>query len=368
VANPFHPRPDCPVPSTPSIEGSLVSSCEVRQPPQFPWLMAPPPPIFPPGFEFGCYKPSVEVRTTIRSLGSSESSLPGELTASIDFPRSSETGWCEPRIILDFSPGVSCPPKPEGSASMKMKFEAGAMMSAVMMDSRKCEWAVRWKGSAACPTFVPAGDGTPANPTVQISQIYGQNSIWGDIFILLDDEAYEEADELICPYTYGGAMFIDGPPDFSVLNTPTGVDSPACCTDEITVVGILEDVGPIQLLLHDSKAGDPPEGDPFGVQYELRYNLVKFRLPKLDTDEATPLTITLTNGPGVFNGFDSLSDRGDCGPCGQTIWTCPVTIDTGGTSRDIVVVTGGECDNYSPYLHLTTITLHFDNGIFIGAD
>jgi hypothetical protein len=91
MPNAFPPKPGCPVPVVPAIEGTLAP---------FDILCVPPDPIFefpafefplpePPGFNFGCYEPSLEVDFA-----------QGSPSFSIDrtYPDESETGKCAPNL------------------------------------------------------------------------------------------------------------------------------------------------------------------------------------------------------------------------------------------------------------------------------
>jgi hypothetical protein len=112
VARAFPPRPECPdIPDIAAIEGSLVDlSQEVSDAPppayEFPAFEFPMP--NPPGNAFGCYGVSMSSRLNADSSGVPivSSSIDPLFEAVIRYPKSSDTGVCQP--VFDFN--VKIPP------------------------------------------------------------------------------------------------------------------------------------------------------------------------------------------------------------------------------------------------------------------
>lgn len=112
MARAFPPRPECPdIPDIAAIEGSLVDlSQEVSDAPppayEFPAFEFPMP--NPPGNAFGCYGVSMSSRLNADSSGVPivSSSIDPLFEAVIRYPKSSDTGVCQP--VFDFN--VKIPP------------------------------------------------------------------------------------------------------------------------------------------------------------------------------------------------------------------------------------------------------------------
>lgn len=96
----FPPRPDCPdVPTSEAIDVTPFTF-DTDLPPlitEFPIWDFPPPE--PPSFDFGCYSPTIT--SAFSSTGTPK------FVASIAFPKSAETGTCEPSF--DFDVCIPCP-------------------------------------------------------------------------------------------------------------------------------------------------------------------------------------------------------------------------------------------------------------------
>lgn len=116
MANAFPFKSDCPVPSIDAITGSLVASCLVSSPPdpifEFPNDFPVPPP---PGFNFGCYEPSVRVRFQSATISTdpetSEQVILSQPSFGVNvlYPNRDETGLCQPvfEFLVRF-PGIIC--------------------------------------------------------------------------------------------------------------------------------------------------------------------------------------------------------------------------------------------------------------------
>lgn len=112
MARAFPPRPECPdIPDIDAIEGSLVNlSQEVSKIPppayEFPAFEFPMP--NPPGNAFGCYGVSMSTRLNVDSSGSAivSSSIDPAFEAIVRYPKSSDTGVCQP--VFDFN--IKIPP------------------------------------------------------------------------------------------------------------------------------------------------------------------------------------------------------------------------------------------------------------------
>lgn len=100
----FPYRSDCPISSTPAVEGSLIEDCEISSVPAPIWTN----PVFqfyPPGvFEMGCFfppDPSVDFKVGIKP----------SFSAWITYPSSEETGVCEPKFnfLVRLPGGGACP-------------------------------------------------------------------------------------------------------------------------------------------------------------------------------------------------------------------------------------------------------------------
>lgn len=130
----FPLRPGCPVPSVSAITGMLVSSCKVDDPPepifQFPLFQQPIP--NPPGFNYGCYAPSVTVTTHLNQVTPFA-------TANISYPKATETGQCQPKFNFNIGfPAANCP---DISASAKISFTNSPSVSLkVHKDSTNCSF------------------------------------------------------------------------------------------------------------------------------------------------------------------------------------------------------------------------------------
>ena len=111
----FELRPDCPVPSIPAIEGSLVSSCSLKPVPDVIYEF----PIFdvplnmPTSFDFGCYcLPSID------AILSSNMPTPSFRMWTVKDP---EKGCCAPSIFMqmDTAAGGCTAPTMIGTAEFE---------------------------------------------------------------------------------------------------------------------------------------------------------------------------------------------------------------------------------------------------------
>lgn len=123
----FPARSGCPVPSMSAIAGYLVSSCKVDPPPEpiFQFPIFDKPLANPPSFDFGCYAPSLVTHAFLNQVTPF-------VNGTVTFPKTTETGQCEPLFTFNVGfPAANCPDvstsasitllPPTASPSVKLK-------------------------------------------------------------------------------------------------------------------------------------------------------------------------------------------------------------------------------------------------------
>jgi hypothetical protein len=129
MAKAFTPKAGCPVPGNDALDGDLLFGAPVVPPDsiiEYPFFDFPPPE--PPGFDFGCYAPSVFA--SLNAAGPSTTIDPC-FDAVVSFPETDDTGNCQPRF--DFN--ICIPPCPTLGIVATASFDGGVVVPTVSFTS-----------------------------------------------------------------------------------------------------------------------------------------------------------------------------------------------------------------------------------------
>lgn len=331
----FPPHPGCPVPSVSAITGELVSSCRIDPPADpifnFPIFAMPIP--NPPSFNFGCYRPSATANVAFNQP------VP-YFSATVKFPRSSDTGNCEPKFRFNVGfPAANCPDiSASGSIHLLPPGHSPSLNLKVHKNSDTC--AFNFKLEIGIPggqcTSVSAGS-TDAAPPPDLHD--------GDDFSVLTGVMVSEDDSGACTefkLQFNRVKFTLDILDAGVFSTTAvpGVD-PTCCT-QFTVVTALG-----------------PWTNPLPGFLDLAYTTKKITIPTAITGiiVGTPADTSVPCGTAftILDGIVSVDADETCTPCGmlasfsaQSITIEPPTITVGDTS-------GGSAINLATGAHTSDV-------------
>lgn len=292
----FPPHPGCPVPSVSAITGELVSSCRIDPPADpiynFPIFSFPIP--NPPSYNFGCYRPSA--RTTVAL----NQPVP-YFSATVKFPRSSDTGNCEPNFRFNIGfPAANCPDiSASGSIHLLPPGHSPSLSLKVHKSSAHCGF--NFKLTIGIPggecTSVSAGsDDAPPPPDLQD----------GDDFEVLTGVTVTTDDSGAC--TEYKLQFNRVDFTLDILNGAfdvhpnAGVD-PDCCT-QFTVVSAI--------------TGWTYPARGAGVMPTLQFTTKHITIPKIvfNADTIDSETVACDGTITAMIGL-TPSDDDTCTPCGQ---------------------------------------------------
>lgn len=297
----FPPHDDCPVPSVSAITGVLVSSCKVDDPADpiysFPIFSMPIP--NPPSYNFGCYRPSAKTTVAFNQV------VP-YFSADVKFPRSSDTGNCEPKFRFNIGFPASDCPDISASASIHLLPPGHSPSVNLKVHKSSTNCSFDFKLDIGIPggqcTSVSAGS-TDADDPPPLED--------GDDFSVLTGVDISEDDSGACTLfklQFNRVKFtldiLDGAFDVN----PNPGANPGCCETFQVVSNIT------------GWAYPPAIGGGPGVSPTLQFSTVNIQMPQVfieGTGTPTPMTIVCGGSFDAVVGFDSISTE-DC-PCGLRI-------------------------------------------------
>lgn len=387
----FPPHPGCPVPSVSAITGVLVSSCKIDPPADpifsFPIFAMPIP--NPPSFNFGCYKPTAVATVAFNQVTP-------YFSATIRFPRSSDTGNCQPQLKFNVGfPASNCPDiSASGSIHLLPPRTSPSLSLSVHKASDSCSF--RFKLSIG----IPGGQCTSVTTEeTDLPDFVVHN---GDHFFVDDNFNVEEDDSGTCTLfklTFDNTKIVlDIAPIMGLQ--PNAVAAPECCANLTIVTAItgwaypvvggltqpqlqfnttniqlpqvqfLEEAGPLAKSVPCGAAFNaivgfetvPPDLCPCGLDVTPSLNAYTIEPPTITTDDDPDGTdIVLSAGTGIV--VTGITIGGT--PCAPVVTYHTATIRAGGLTGDLTGVQDISCSGGS--LSVTFFTLGWDNGILVSG-